>query len=418
MRRTRAGCSRGSRIFDRAPAAPGVLTRDQAASTGSRTSAGRRSTTPSGTIDRQRPLYAGCRAGSGRGSLNRSSRGPASSGRNDAQPTSMISPNVHMPRQAPMPTWRTTAPARTSGRSRGRQIRAQKESSQSTETWVSEVQESRVPGQPGHVDRLVFQVGERPPHGLAVPPGFALELGDAGEEIDDAHVDVDQPQRQVRAGAGAPDQSAAARPRCTASHRSIESACPLGPMARYKRQHRVDLIEAERRRRDPIRVRDRDQERQDRSHAGPQSHGEHRQHDHGERSTPATSIRRGPATRTSRCNCRPRASAPGVRSASSPGRRSREAPAPRRRACRGASDPVRIRISPSSVGSAGRNQNASHASGRSPRGILRVGNEGSRATASWEDPQFTLFVALGIVEPPAVADALHRRQVMCLLDQA
>ena len=52
-----------------------------------------------------------------------------------------------------------------------------------------------------------------------------------------------------------------------------------------------------------------------------------------------------------------------------------------------------------------------------PRGILRVGNRGDCATVSWEDPQFTLFVALGIVQPSAVADALHRRKVMSLLDQ-
>ena len=59
-----------------------------------------------------------------------------SAGRNEAQPTSMIRPKVHMPRQAPMPTCSKTAMASMSGRRRGRQIKTQKEISHRTETWV------------------------------------------------------------------------------------------------------------------------------------------------------------------------------------------------------------------------------------------------------------------------------------------
>src|SRR5215468_7191034 len=40
-----------------------------------------------------------------------------------------------------------------------------------------------------------------------------------------------------------------------------------------------------------------------------------------------------------------------------------------------------------------------------------------RESASWEHPQFTLFVALQIVEAPAVPDAFRRRKIMRLLDQ-
>ena len=54
----------------------------------------------------------------------------------------------------------------------------------------------------------------------------------AREEINDAHVDLDQPQARFAPalGEGPP---AGACPRRTARHRSIDSAFPLGPMARY-----------------------------------------------------------------------------------------------------------------------------------------------------------------------------------------
>ncbi len=72
-------------------------------------------------------------------------------GKNEQQPISMINANVHIPRQAPIPKWSTTAPASISGRQRGRQMRKGKEISQRTDTVGGEVQEVRMPGQPRHV---------------------------------------------------------------------------------------------------------------------------------------------------------------------------------------------------------------------------------------------------------------------------
>ncbi len=203
-----------------------------------------------------------------------------------------------------MPTCSTTAPARTSGRSRGRQIRAQNVSSQRTETCVARsssrgCQASQVMSIDWY-SRLANARHIASPFHHASPWSFEMP----GEEVDDAHVDVDQPQRQVRAGARR--RTAGRRPAAPHRQPSVDrERLPARSDRQVQRQHRVDLVEAERRRRDPVRVRDRDQERQDRRDAGPQPEGEHRQHDHGERRTPATSIRRGPATRTSRHSCRP-----------------------------------------------------------------------------------------------------------------
>src|SRR4051794_11200526 len=41
-----------------------------------------------------------------------------------------------------------------------------------------------------------------------------------------------------------------------------------------------------------------------------------------------------------------------------------------------------------------------------------------RVSGSWEDPQFALVIALGIVEAAAAPDALLGRQFVGLLDQA
>src|SRR5262249_11860622 len=40
-----------------------------------------------------------------------------------------------------------------------------------------------------------------------------------------------------------------------------------------------------------------------------------------------------------------------------------------------------------------------------------------RESASWEHPQFTLFVTLEVIEAATAADAFHRRKIMRLLDQ-
>ena len=89
------------------------------------------------------------------------------------------------------------------------------------------------------------------------PTTLAPELRDAREKVDDAHVDVDQPQRQVGRRRSGP---AATPPRRSpgGSQRSAESACPLPPIARYSRSMIVDLIEPEGRGRDAMDVRDRD----------------------------------------------------------------------------------------------------------------------------------------------------------------
>ena len=142
-----------------------------------------------------------------------------------------------------------------------------------------QLHQPRVPGHPGHVERLILVIGEGPPHRLAVPPRLALELRDGGEEIDHAHVDVDQAERQVRrrtrpwpAGHGA--TAAEREPSVDRERRAA------GADGQVERQHRVDLVEAEGRGRDAVGIGDRHEQGQHRGDAGPEPDREHRQHDH------------------------------------------------------------------------------------------------------------------------------------------
>ena len=72
-------------------------------------------------------------------------------GKNDAQPTSMMSENVHRPRHSPIPRCMTTEEASTSGRHNGIQTSAQKEISQSRREMRQKVDQPGVPGEPGDI---------------------------------------------------------------------------------------------------------------------------------------------------------------------------------------------------------------------------------------------------------------------------
>ena len=152
-----------------------------------------------------------------------------SPGKNDAHPISMTRPNVHIPRHAPMPMCNTTAPDQHE-RPPARLPDQDAEGDLPQNRHVRhQVDQPRMPRQPGHVERLVLEVGECPPHRLAGPPGRPLQLRDAGEEIDHAHVHLDQAQSQVGAGAGAgggrlgPASAWPASDRVTVRARSVRS---------------------------------------------------------------------------------------------------------------------------------------------------------------------------------------------------
>ena len=135
-------------------------------------------------------------------------------------------------------------------------------------------------------------------------------------------------------GAG---REAAAPPRRRASHRSSESAAPLGPMARYSVSIALIWSRPNVAAGNPVGKRDRDHECQDRGQARPQSECEQGEHDHGESLGGPDPALRERATRTNRCTIPPGAFAPDVRSASSGARRNRRGPVPRRHEYRAAS---------------------------------------------------------------------------------
>ena len=118
------------------------------------------------------------------------SRRIASLGKNDAQPTSMIKPNVHIPRHSPMPTC-------SSDRAGQHKRPPERLPDQDAERDFPDdrhvrhdVDEPRVPCQPGHVERLILEVGERPPHRLTAPPRRPLQLRETREQIDHTHVNL------------------------------------------------------------------------------------------------------------------------------------------------------------------------------------------------------------------------------------
>ena len=183
----------------------------------------------------------------------------ASGGRNEAQPTSMISPNVHMPeagadphvqRRPPRPARAGAAGAARSGRRRraprGPRRGSARFSSQGCQAsqvmsidWYSRLANARHIASPFH---------------HASPWSFEI----AGEEVDHAHVDVDQPQGQVRARARR-RPAAAARPPADGQPAVDRERLPARPDGQVQRQHGVDLVEAEHRRRHAVGERDRDQ---------------------------------------------------------------------------------------------------------------------------------------------------------------
>ena len=121
----------------------------------------------------------------------------ASGGKNAAQPINIASEKVHNPMQAPIPRWRTSDSKRTSGRKAGIQINTQNVSSQKTVKWLRSSISPGMPRQPRHVDRLVFEVSKHHPHRLAVPPGHAQQLRNAGEKIDNTHVNLNEAQGEI-----------------------------------------------------------------------------------------------------------------------------------------------------------------------------------------------------------------------------
>ena len=157
-----------------------------------------------------------------------------------------------------------------------------------------------------------------------------------GEEIDHAHVHLNQPLRQVGRGARRRRRRLLADRRTT-SQRSSDSVCPLGPIVRYKVSMMLIWSRPNKRRRNAIRIRD----RRRRAHStdvtrvhSPSVNKHEDQHRHGVgRPHP---LCRHPEPERIRVLAglidRTRAGA-----ASSSVRKSRSAPAPTRRGCKGAS---------------------------------------------------------------------------------
>lgn len=133
-----------------------------------------------------------------------------------------------------------------------------------------------MPGQPGHVERLILAIGERQPHRLAAPPRGPLKLGNPGEIINDAHVKLDQPKRQVgpnrrrRRGPTTP-------PTEPAIHRKGRAA---GPNRKIQGQHDVDLIQPKERGGRAIGIRNRRRQREHRRHPSQESNHEQEKDHH------------------------------------------------------------------------------------------------------------------------------------------
>ena len=117
-------------------------------------------------------------------------------------PISITRPNVGMPRNKTMPPWTNTAISSTHGRVSRGQTSAQYDSSQKTVSVRHEVEQP--------ADDLASQVMSSDWYSsmanesqLASPvdPRLALQFPDAGEQVDDAHVHLDQANGEVGRGA-------------------------------------------------------------------------------------------------------------------------------------------------------------------------------------------------------------------------
>ena len=134
------------------------------------------------------------------------------------------------PHALPSPRCSTTAAASSSGLKTGIQINTQNESSHRAVKWSG----NRPPkaARPATSCRSTGIQGFRTPAaGPPVPPCRTHELRDAGEEVDEAHVDLNHSDREVRAHVqliGAQVESRL----CRARKRSSDRASRLGPMAK------------------------------------------------------------------------------------------------------------------------------------------------------------------------------------------
>lgn len=143
-----------------------------------------------------------------------------------------------------------------------------------------ELRDPRIMHQPRHVVRLVFEVGERQPHRIAGPPRRAQQLRNPGEEIDHAHLGLDQPQCDV----GRHRRLRRRRPhgRKRTPDETVDRECgPRRTDAAIKCQKPVDLVEPEERTRRAVHVGNDDHERQDGRH--PRGRTEREEDEHGQR---------------------------------------------------------------------------------------------------------------------------------------
>ena len=101
--------------------------------------------------------------------------------------------------------------------------------------------------QPRHVQRLIFEIGERLPHRGAVPPAWAHQFRSSRECVDHAHMQLHQADGDVRADAGLD-----ARDRIACLTRSPDQPPPVERIGSATRAHGqigrdqdIDLVEAE-----------------------------------------------------------------------------------------------------------------------------------------------------------------------------
>ena len=141
------------------------------------------------------------------------------------------------------------------------------------------IDEPRLPRQPGHVERLILEIGEGPPHRGAIPPRGALQLGDTGKEVNHGHVHLDQPDCQVGPGALC---RRLGRARASLAEPAVDrKSGAAGADGQIQVEHHVDLVEPEKRRGHPIGVGDRTKQRENRRDSREQTGGEANEDDHG-----------------------------------------------------------------------------------------------------------------------------------------